>query len=154
MTKGIKGFQVGRKVSLETRTKISKALSKKVEFECDMCGELAYDKLSHYKRKKRHFCSMPCYSEFRKTRLPKEEQHRFGTGLSKEERTKRIKCRSITNHAIRDRKLIRQNCEVCDLPDGEAHHDDYDRPFDIRWLCFQHHREYHKKHENPELLKS
>lgn len=38
--------------SQETKDKISKALSKKIEFKCNMCGKIAYDKPSHYKRKK------------------------------------------------------------------------------------------------------
>ena len=48
------------KHSEETKAKISKALSKKIEFNCDMCGKLSYDRPSHYNRKKRHFCSMDC----------------------------------------------------------------------------------------------
>ena len=148
-----KGFQKGRIVSNETKNKISEALSKKVEFKCDMCGIIAYDKPSHYNRKKRHFCSMSCYSDFRKTKLPKEEQHRYGTGFTKEEQKKRIKCRSITNKAIQRNELIRKPCEVCNGINSEAHHDNYNNPLDVKWLCFKHHREYHKKtYETTTLL--
>lgn len=28
-----------------------------------------------------------------------------------------------------------------------AHHDDYSKPFNVRWLCPQHHREWHKNNE-------
>ena len=141
------------KHSEETKLKISKALSKKIEFNCDMCGKLAYDKPSHYKRKKRHFCSMDCYSEFRKTKLPKEEQHRYGTGFSEGEQAKRRKCRNATNKAIQRKELIRKPCEDCGSLNSEAHHDDYDKPLDVRWLCFEHHRAFHKKiYENQDLL--
>lgn len=138
--------------SQETKNKISKALSRKIEFNCDMCGKLSSDKPSHYNRKKRHFCSRKCYSEFRKTKLPKEEQHRYGTGFSKEEQAKRRKCRSITNKAIQRQELIRQHCEICGAINTEAHHNDYNKPLDVRWLCFKHHRELHSKiYETPEL---
>ena len=97
----------------ETKDKISKALSKKIEFNCDMCGKISSESPSHYNKKKRHFCSMNCYSEFRKEKLPKEEQHRYGTGYSREEQNKRRKCRNITNKAIQAKRLIRSECEVC-----------------------------------------
>jgi len=132
------------KHSEETKLKISIALSQKIKFACDMCGNISYDKPSHYNRKKRHFCSMNCYSEFRKTRLPKEEQHRYGTGFSKNEQAKRVKCRSITNKAIRSKKLIRKPCEICGSLNSEAHHSNYDEPLNVNWLCFEHHREHHK----------
>lgn len=108
---------------------------------------------SHYNKKKRHFCSKKCYSEFRKSKLPKEEQHRFGTGHNEEERAKRAKCRNITNKAIQKNELLREPCEVCGVINSEAHHDNYDEPLKVRWLCFKHHREHHRKiHENKELL--
>ncbi|TET88539.1 MAG: HNH endonuclease [Sulfurovum sp.] len=53
-----------------------------IEFNCDMCGKLSSDRKSHYKRKKRHFCSMSCYAEFRKTKLPKNEQHAWKGGVT------------------------------------------------------------------------
>lgn len=42
--------------------------------------------------------------------------------------------------AIREGRLARQPCEVCGTEtDVHAHHEDYSRPFEIRWLCRAHH---------------
>lgn len=49
----------------------------------------------------------------------------------------------ITWNAIRDGVLIRQPCEECGEPRAEAHHDDYSKPLDVRWLCGRHHRQHH-----------
>lgn len=51
-------------------------------------------------------------------------------------------------NAIRDGKLIRQPCEVCGAAKAQAHHDDYGKPLDVRWLCTTHHAEWHK-HNDP-----
>lgn len=150
-------FQVGHKHSVETKKKIGDALRRRVEFLCDYCNMPSNDQPSSYARKMRHFCSQYCYSKFREEILPKWEQPRFGTGNSPEERQKRIKARSALNHAIRDGKI--QRPLYCQATDGchnkpEAHHDDYNKPLDVRWLCFNHHRAHHKLiYENPELLK-
>lgn len=46
--------------------------------------------------------------------------------------------------AIKRGKMKRQACEVCGKPDAHAHHEDYSKPFDVRWLCPLHHaREHH-----------
>lgn len=47
--------------------------------------------------------------------------------------------RSITQRAIKEGKLVPQPCEVCGSPLTEAHHTDYNKPLDVRWLCKQHH---------------
>jgi hypothetical protein len=49
--------------------------------------------------------------------------------------------RSAVSNAIRDGRLVKGACEVCGDPNTQAHHDDYSRPLDVRWLCFKHHRE-------------
>jgi hypothetical protein len=50
-------------------------------------------------------------------------------------------------HALRSavkRGLIIQGpCEECGALDAEAHHPDYDRPMQVRWLCRLHHRHVH-----------
>lgn len=54
---------------------------------------------------------------------------------------------NAVHNAIRDGKLTRQPCERCGAI-AQAHHDDYSKPFDVRWLCTKHHREWHK-HNKP-----
>lgn len=51
----------------------------------------------------------------------------------------------LTSNAIRDGRLIQQPCEKCNDPAAEAHHDDYSKPLDVRWLCRKHHLEHHGK---------
>lgn len=148
---GTKGFQKGHAVSAETRAKISKANDGNFFAKCDYCGKEYHTKKSAAARRKRHFCSRKCYSRYRAELLPKEEQPAYGTGYSEEERRKRSKARSTFNHFMRDNRLERQPCEVCGAQ-AEAHHDDYNKPLEVRWLCFKHHREWHKIHDHPELL--
>lgn len=50
----------------------------------------------------------------------------------------------IVGNAIRDGKLIPQPCEICGKQKVDAHHDDYTKPLDVRWLCTKHHAEHHK----------
>ena len=52
----------------------------------------------------------------------------------------------------RKRHFCSRPCEVCGNPNTEAHHDDYSKPLEVRWLCFKHHRAWHKVHDNPEFM--
>lgn len=53
--------------------------------------------------------------------------------------------RALTRSYIKYGKLIKGKCEVCNTVENvEAHHDNYDKPLDVRWLCRKHHREHHK----------
>jgi len=65
----------------------------------------------------------------------------------------KVRANGIINSAIRRGSLKRQNCEVCNTSDDiHAHHDDYSKPHEVRWLCRKHHREFHeslKSDSNP-----
>lgn len=51
---------------------------------------------------------------------------------------------SAVGGAIKLGRLVQQPCEKCADPDSEAHHDDYDKPLEVRWLCRSCHRTHHK----------
>jgi hypothetical protein len=53
------------------------------------------------------------------------------------------RARNAVSGALRSGRLIRQPCEVCQAEPAEAHHDDYSRPLEVRWLCRRHHEEAH-----------
>ena len=46
---------------------------------------------------------------------------------------------------IKNGKIIRQPCEVCGDIKSQAHHTDYRKYYDVKWLCFKHHREAHRQ---------
>ncbi len=56
------------------------------------------------------------------------------------------------NYELRKGSILKKPCEVCGAVKVVAHHDDYDRPLEIRWLCQAHHTQWHTKHgegKNP-----
>ena len=59
---------------------------------------------------------------------------------------KKYKAHSIVNYAIKSEKLFREPCEVCGKEKVDAHHDDYAKPLNVRWLCSIHHHQWHAKH--------
>lgn len=55
--------------------------------------------------------------------------------------------RRILFLAIQNGKMTRRPCEICGDTTTEAHHDDYNKPLEVRWLCQKHHKEWHKYNE-------
>lgn len=51
--------------------------------------------------------------------------------------------RTALRNAVRDGKVQPKNCEVCGKK-AEAHHPDYSRPLEVRWLCKGHHEDVHR----------
>ena len=52
----------------------------------------------------------------------------------------------LTNSATRLGVIKRQPCEICNEMKVDAHHDDYNKPLDVRWLCRKHHNQHHRLH--------
>jgi len=55
-------------------------------------------------------------------------------------------CHVIVGNAVRDGRLEKGPCEVCDSLEASAHHGDYSKPLEVRWLCSKHHGEANRKY--------
>lgn len=66
-----------------------------------------------------------------------------------EEQRKKANCRSYTNVLIQRGELTRGPCEECGTTENvEAHHENYDDPRTVRWLCVDHHGGLHAERRN------
>ena len=61
----------------------------------------------------------------------------------------RIRAVNALNHAIRADRMMREpRCSTCGkIARTDAHHDDYSKPLDVRWLC----RSCHLNHHNQSI---
>lgn len=48
--------------------------------------------------------------------------------------------------------LKKQPCESCGEISAQAHHDDYSKPLDVRWLCSSCHAAHHKSERLSQLI--
>lgn len=56
--------------------------------------------------------------------------------------SEQTRAHKVVGNAVKDGRLVKKPCECCGDEKAEAHHDDYSKPLDVRWLC----RKCHKKH--------
>ena len=104
--------------------------------KCKECAKL--DVKANYKRRveeKRAYDSVRTRTTDRRAAKLRYQQ----TARSKHPDKNRARARVA--YALRTGKIERRPCEVCGDPKSEAHHEDYAKPLDVRWLCFKHHRE-------------
>lgn len=46
--------------------------------------------------------------------------------------------------ALAQGRLVKSECAMCGTTSNvEAHHEDYEKPLDVVWLCRKHHRQHH-----------
>jgi hypothetical protein len=61
------------------------------------------------------------------------------------EDSRRVLAHSAVARAIRCGELVRQPCSRCNDPKSVAHHEDYDKPLEVMWLCQPCHKQRHKE---------
>lgn len=97
---------------------------------CSHCGKIKEENYSN-----ESYCGR-CKTTLRRIKMSPEARAKEAT-------------RKLTRRAIAQGKLIKLPCEVCQTDiDVHAHHDDYYKPLDVRWLCRTHHMEHHRN--NPD----
>lgn len=58
---------------------------------------------------------------------------------------KKMNCRSYANEYQRRGKLKKKPCEACGSDKAEKHHDNYDKPLEVTWLCRECHLKKHRE---------
>lgn len=84
-------------------------------------------------------CHAAYMREWRKTHPLTREQKRKDSS------------RSYANVYKRRGKLVPQPCEACGTVAEEMHHEDYDRPLDVRWFCRPCHIDLHYGPRRPSI---
>lgn len=111
---------------------------------CSRCGEIK-EKTDFYKDERRKH---GLYSACKKCH---ELYNKIWISKNPEENAKKIKARQGINQAVSLGRIIKPT--VCEnyttngscSPYIEAHHEDYDKPLKVRWLCRKCHSIIHKR---------
>jgi hypothetical protein len=88
------------------------------------------------------------YAEYERQRFQNSERKIALRRYAKQRRQRqpeKYRAAVATSNAIRDGRLVKQPCEQCGAQIVEAHHEDYSKPLDVKWLCRKHHLERHGK---------
>jgi hypothetical protein len=57
---------------------------------------------------------------------------------------KRDNARSFVSTYLKRGKIKKLACEVCGCSESQAHHEDYNKPLEVIWLCKACHKAIHK----------
>lgn len=85
------------------------------------------------------------YVAYERERFQRPERKQALVEYARHRPAEKRKATYLTSNAIRDGRLVRHPCEKCGDASAEAHHDDYSKPLEVRWLCRKHHLEHHGK---------
>lgn len=98
--------------------------------ECYRCGGEI-----EKKRQKQGYC-LKCHAAYMRETRPKYHELPL-------EKRKKMNARSYLNTYIKRGKVKKEACEKCGSMFVEAHHEDYSKPLQVRWLCRRCHLEEH-----------
>ena len=91
------------------------------------------DKIDYYRE----------YDKMRGNRITQEKQKEY---RSRNVQAYKARAKTINSFRYKNKKLVKKPCEICGSIQVYAHHDDYSKPFEVRWLCPSHHSIWHKRH--------
>lgn len=101
----------------------------------------------------RHRLKARRYRENGKEKPPSPEKKRETLRRYRERFPEKERAKQAVNRAIRNGSLVPQPCEVCGSKKVHAHHDEYSKPLDVKWLCPKDHASRHVQLRRKERLK-
>lgn len=109
--------------------------SPKFKTKCIQCQKEFWTYPSFIKAGEGILCSNLCKYQWQKSHYRGSET-KLHPELAKS-------ARSLLNHKIERNGLKRLSCEICSNPKSHAHHEDYSKPLEVKWLCAKHHQLIH-----------
>ena len=88
------------------------------------------------------------YREYDLRRSKEPERYKASKEVSAEWRKadkRRNRCHNAVARAIKNGTLVREPCVKCGNEKSLAHHEDYDFPLNVMWLCQPCHKQRHKE---------
>jgi hypothetical protein len=82
--------------------------------------------------------------DYRKTDAFKKSRYKT-TKKYRDKNQNKTRAHRKVQYEVQIGNLSSKPCEICGSLKTVAHHDDYSRVLDVRWLCNKHHREWHRK---------
>jgi len=122
---------------------------------CTKCGmEKELDAFHIHSNKIRRSACKECFRASERIRDRAREngrktEHRAQTARVRARRnykkvgTLRYDAMIAVRNALKTGKLTPEPCKVCRATKTDAHHEDYNKPLDIVWLCRSHHKLRH-----------
>lgn len=117
---------------------------------CSLCREeknlLDFFRSSKNKDGLQAYCKSCCKKSKQNSGWKKEpRKRREYANKYRANNTPKVIAWKLMNLAIRTGFLKKMPCEVCGCQDSLGHHESYQRPLDITWLCAAHHGARHKE---------
>lgn len=107
---------------------------------CKVC-HTARNQRANEKYKEKRKAQRRRYNETPERRAAAYENTKKMYSLHREHQLARMK----VYHAVKTGKLQKKPCQRCSEIKVQAHHDDYDKPLEVLWLCIPHHKKLHKE---------
>jgi hypothetical protein len=116
--------------------------------KCKECTKI--DVSSNYRKNIEHYKT---YEKERYTTTKRKKQILEYQKQRRKRYPEKEIARSSVANAIKDKRLSRKTtCEICGSTEKiEAHHEDYSKPLNVKWLCFVCHRKQHNQYNYSEV---
>lgn len=146
-------IEAPRKVycSAECKTRFRNGRTKRIPAICIMCSKSFMSRLQSVRAGLGKCCSPQCATEHVRSAgiLAGPNHPKFidgSTMLVHHKWPEKTLARLAVKREVRGGRMTRQPCERCGTTKRvHAHHDDYSKPLDVRWLCATDHAAVHKE---------